>query len=71
MTVLFGADTPAIFLRAVITYRLHVTVAETGLPGRPKKNFFRSSNSAVAKVVGFLCEKNTILSFFLHRVVTK
>jgi len=36
------------------TYMLQVTMAETGLPGRPKNNFFLSLYISVANVIGFL-----------------
>ena len=49
---------PAIFLHAGSTYRLAVTAADTGLPGRPSTSLGESFQVRVAKVVGlpgFMC----------------
>lgn len=37
-----------------MTYRLHVTTADTGLPGKPKNSVFPLGPLIVANVVGFL-----------------
>lgn len=50
----WGCFRPLILRMEVKTYRLHVTMAETGLPGNPKNNFLRSQYVSVANVVGFL-----------------
>ena len=49
-----GVVLPDIFLREGSTNRLHVTVADTGLPGSPKNNLVLSLYFTVANVVGFL-----------------
>ena len=57
-----GEGHPIIFLIAGITYRLQVTSADTGFPGKPKNSFpalLFTSDASVAKVVGFLGGKHT------------
>ena len=53
-TVLSGLTQPDNLFKAGMTYRLHVTMADTGLPGSPKTNWFPFFPDIVANVVGLL-----------------
>ena len=54
MNVLLKLGHPDILSNVGITYRLQVTIADTGLPGNPKNRVFPLGPLIVAKVVGFL-----------------
>ena len=54
MTERLGEGHPIIRRMAGMTYRLHVTRADTGLPGNPKNSLFFPPMDSVANVVGFL-----------------
>lgn len=58
MNVLLKLGHPDILSNVGITYRLQVTIADTGLPGNPKNRVFPLGPLIVAKVVGFLKIKN-------------
>lgn len=54
MIVGLGLRTPLMAFNAGKTNNWHVTVAETGLPGNPNRNFFLFSNGIEKNLVGFL-----------------
>jgi len=65
MNVLLKLGHPDIFSNVGITYRLQVTIADTGLPGNPKNRVFPLGPLIVAKVVGFLKIKN-VRKLYIH-----
>lgn len=65
MNVLLKLGHPDILSNVGITYRLQVTIADTGLPGNPKNRVFPLGPLIVAKVVGFLKIKN-VRQLYIH-----
>jgi hypothetical protein len=65
MNVLVKLGHPDILSNVGITYRLQVTIADTGLPGNPKNRVFPLGPLIVAKVVGFLKIKN-VRQLYIH-----
>ena len=69
MTVCSWCGSPDIFLNVGITYKLHVTIADTGFPGKQKKSFFLPFIDKVANVVGFL-QKPIVFEISIENINT-